>query len=105
MDRRKFLIDELNKIPGCYTPIPMGAFYTVVRLPVEDADDFCRWCLEEFSYEGQTVFMAPASGFYTTPGMGRDEVRMAYVLNKEDLRSAMTVLRHALEAYNSRAKV
>ncbi len=104
VDRRKFLIDELNKIPGCYTPIPMGAFYTVVRLPVEDADDFCRWCLEEFSYEGQTVFMAPASGFYTTPGMGRDEVRMAYVLNKEDLRSAMIVLRHALEAYNSRAK-
>lgn len=102
VERRKFLIDELNKIPGCYTPIPMGAFYTVVRLPVKDADDFCRWCLEEFSYEGQTVFMAPASGFYTTPGMGRDEVRMAYVLNKEDLRSAITVLRHALEAYNSR---
>ncbi len=69
VERRKFLIDELNKIPGCYTPIPMGAFYTVVRLPVKDADDFCRWCLEEFSYEGQTVFMAPASGFYTTPGL------------------------------------
>ena len=102
VERRKFLIDELNKIPGCYTPIPMGAFYTVVRLPVKDADDFCRWCLEEFSYEGQTVFMAPASGFYTTPGMGRDEVRMAYVLNKEDLRSAIKVLRHALEAYKSR---
>ena len=102
VDRRKFLIDDLNKIPGCYSPIPMGAFYTVVRLPVDDADKFCRWCLEEFEYEGQTVFMAPASGFYTTPGMGRDEVRMAYVLNKEDLRKAMEVLRHALEAYNSR---
>ena len=102
VDRRKFLIDELNKIPGCYSPIPMGAFYTVVRLPVDDADKFCRWCLEGFEYEGQTVFMAPASGFYTTPGMGRDEVRMAYVLNKEDLRKAMEVLRHALEAYNSR---
>ncbi|MGM9822639.1 MAG: pyridoxal phosphate-dependent aminotransferase [Muribaculaceae bacterium] len=102
VDRRKFLIDELNKIPGCYSPIPMGAFYTVVRLPVDDADKFCRWCLEEFEYEGQTVFMAPASGFYTTPGMGRDEVRMAYVLNKEDLRKAMEVLRHVLEAYNSR---
>ena len=102
VDRRKFLIDELNKIPGCYSPIPMGAFYTVVRLPVDDADKFCRWCLEEFEYEGQTVFMAPASGFYTTPGMGRDEVRMAYVLNKEDLRKAMEVLRHSLEAYNSR---
>lgn len=99
VERRKFLIDELNKIPGCYSPIPMGAFYTVARLPVEDADDFCRWCLEEFEYEGQTVFMAPASGFYTTPGLGRDEVRLAYVLEKEELRKAMEVLRHALEAY------
>ena len=77
----------------------MGAFYTVVRLPVDDADDFCRWCLEEFDYEGQTVFMAPASGFYTTPGLGRDEVRIAYVLNREELGRAMTVLEHALAAY------
>jgi len=99
VERRKFLIDELNKIPGCYSPIPMGAFYTVARLPVDDADEFCRWCLEEFEYEGQTVFMAPASGFYTTPGLGRDEVRLAYVLEKEELRKAMEVLRHALEAY------
>ncbi len=99
VERRKFLIDELNKIPGCYSPIPMGAFYTVARLPVGDADEFCRWCLEEFEYEGQTVFMAPASGFYTTPGLGRDEVRLAYVLEKEELRKAMEVLRHALEAY------
>ncbi len=99
VERRKFLIDELNKIPGCYSPIPMGAFYTVARLPVDDADEFCRWCLEEFEYEGQTVFMAPASGFYTTPGLGRDEVRLAYVLEKEELRKAMVVLRHALEAY------
>ena len=102
VERRNFLIDEINKIPGCYSPIPMGAFYTVARLPVEDADDFCRWCLEEFEYEGQTIFMAPASGFYTTRGMGRDEVRIAYVLNKDELRKAMVVLRHALEAYNSR---
>lgn len=99
VERRKFLIDELNKIPGCYSPIPMGAFYTVARLPVDDADEFCRWCLEEFEYEGQTVSMAPASGFYTTPGLGRDEVRLAYVLEKEELRKAMVVLRHALEAY------
>lgn len=99
VERRKFLIDELNKIPGCYSPIPMGAFYTVARLPVDDADEFCRWCLEEFEYEGQTVFMAPASGFYTTPGLGRDEVRLAYVLEKEELRKAMVVLCHALEAY------
>ncbi len=102
VERRKFLIDQLNKIPGCYSPIPMGAFYTVVRLPVDDADHFCRWCLEEFNYEGETVFMAPASGFYTTPGMGRDEVRMAYVLRKEELARAMLVLRKALEAYPGR---
>ncbi len=102
VERRKFLIDQLNKIPGCYSPIPMGAFYTVVRLPVDDADRFCRWCLEEFEYEGQTVFMAPASGFYTTPGMGKDEVRMAYVLKKEDLAKAMEVLAKALEAYPGR---
>lgn len=102
VERRKFLIDQLNKIPGCYSPIPMGAFYTVVRLPVDDTDHFCRWCLEEFNYEGETVFMAPASGFYTTPGMGRDEVRMAYVLRKEELARAMLVLRKALEAYPGR---
>ncbi len=102
VERRKYLIDRLNKIPGCYSPIPMGAFYTVVRLPVDDADKFCRWCLEEFEYEGETVFMAPASGFYTTPGMGHDEVRMAYVLKKEDLGRAMTVLEKALEAYPGR---
>ena len=102
VERRKFLIDRLNRIPGCYSPIPMGAFYTVARLPVDDADRFCEWCLEEFQWEGQTVFMAPASGFYTTPGMGRDEVRLAYVLNKEDLDRALTVLEHALEAYNNR---
>ena len=102
VERRIYLIDQLNKIPGCYTPIPMGAFYTVVRLPVDDADKFCEWCLRDFEYEGQTVFMAPASGFYTTPGMGKDEVRMAYVLNKDDLGRAMTVLRKALEAYPGR---
>lgn len=102
VERRKFLIDQINQIPGCYTPIPMGAFYTVVRLPVDDADEFCRWCLEEFDYEGETVFMAPASGFYTTPGMGKDQVRMAYVLKKEDLARAMLVLRKALEAYPGR---
>ncbi len=102
VDRRKLLIDEINKIPGCYSPIPMGAFYTVARLPVDDADEFCQWCLREFSYEGETVFMAPASGFYTTPGMGKDEVRLAYVLEKEELRRAMHVLGKALEAYPGR---
>jgi aspartate aminotransferase len=102
VDRRKFLIDQLNKIPGCYSPIPMGAFYTVVKLPVDNADRFCEWCLQEFEYEGQTVFMAPASGFYTTEGMGKDEVRMAYVLCKEDLAKAMKVLQEALKAYPGR---
>ncbi|MDE7346882.1 MAG: pyridoxal phosphate-dependent aminotransferase, partial [Muribaculaceae bacterium] len=95
--RRNFLVDGINKIPGCYSPIPMGAFYTVASLPVDDADKFCEWCLREFSYEGATVFMAPASGFYTTPGAGRNEVRIAYVLNREELGKALIVLEKALE--------
>ena len=102
--RRNFLVDGINKIPGCYSPIPMGAFYTVASRPVDDADKFCEWCLKEFSYEGATVFMAPASGFYTTPGAGRNEVRIAYVLNREELGKALIVLEKALEAYNSREK-
>lgn len=102
VERRKFLIDGLNRIPGCYSPIPMGAFYTVVSLPVDDADRFCEWCLSDFEYEGQTIFMAPASGFYTTEGVGRNEVRMAYVLNKEDLGKALKVLAEALKAYPGR---
>ena len=102
VERRKYLIDGLNKIPGCYSPIPMGAFYTVVSLPVDDADKFCEWCLSDFEYEGQTVFMAPASGFYTTEGVGRNEVRVAYVLNKEDLSKALKVLAEALKAYPGR---
>ena len=105
VERRKFLVDRINQIPGCYTPIPMGAFYTVVRLPVDDADEFCRWCLTDFSYDGQTVFMAPASGFYVTPGLGRDEVRMAYVLNTEELGKALSVLAKALEVYPGRKKI
>ena len=100
--RRDFLIDGLNKIPGVYSPTPMGAFYTMVRLPVENAEDFCKWCLTDFSYEGQTIMMAPGSGFYTDPSEGRDEVRMAYVLNREDLAKALEVLARALEAYNAR---
>ena len=99
--RRKCLVDGLNKIPGVYSPIPMGAFYTVAKLPVDDADKFCAWCLSDFSYEGETVMMAPASGFYSTPGLGRDEVRIAYVLKKEDLQRAIFLLEKALEAYNS----
>ena len=102
VERRKTLIDGLNRIPGVYSPIPMGAFYTVARLPVDDAEKFCIWCLNEFSYEGQTVMMAPASGFYTTPGIGINEVRIAYVLNKQDLERALIVLSKALEAYPGR---
>lgn len=97
--RRNFLIDGLNRIPGVYSPIPMGAFYTVARLPVEDADDFCKWLLSDFEYEGQTLFMAPASGFYTFPGMGRNEVRIAYVLKKEDLAIALRILEEGLRVY------
>lgn len=100
LERRNFVVDSLNRIPGVYSPIPMGAFYTIARLPVEDADDFCAWCLSDFEYEGQTVFMAPASGFYTNPELGKNEVRIAYVLKKEELQKAMTVLAKALELYN-----
>ena len=102
VERRKCLIDGLNSIPGVYSPMPMGAFYTVARLPVDDCEKFCRWCLNEFSYEGETVMMAPASGFYTTPGAGYNQVRIAYVLKKEDLQRALTILRKALEEYPGR---
>ena len=104
VERRKCLIDGLNRIPGVYSPIPMGAFYTVAKLPVDDSDKFCAWCLSDFEYEGQTVFMAPASGFYTTPGSGINEVRIAYVLKKEDLTRALFVLQKALEAYPGRTE-
>lgn len=100
--RRDILIGGLNEIPGVYAPMPMGAFYAVVKLPVGDAEEFCKWCLREFSYDGTTVFMAPAEGFYMTPGMGRNEVRMAYVLEADDLRLALRVLRRALEVYPGR---
>lgn len=104
IERRNCLIDGLNRIPGVYSPIPMGAFYTVARLPVDDSDRFCAWCLSEFSYEGETVMLAPASGFYTDPGKGRNEVRIAYVLNKHDLRRALYILGRALEAYPGRTE-
>lgn len=101
-NRRDFLIERLNKIPGVYAPNPMGAFYTVARLPIDDADKFCAWCLSDFSYNNETVFLAPASGFYVTPVLGKDEVRLAYVLNREDLSKALTVLEKALETYNNK---
>lgn len=101
LQRRNFLIDGLNRIPGVYSPTPMGAFYTMVKLPVDDAEKFCKWCLTDFSYEGQTVMMAPGAGFYTDPEDGKREVRVAYVLNKDDLAKALAVLQKALEAYNA----
>ena len=108
--RRDFFIEGLNRIPGVFSPMPMGAFYTVASLPVEDAEDFCRWCLTDFRYKdegtpegftGETVMMAPAAGFYRTEGLGKNQVRMAYVLRKEDLARALLVLEKALEAYKS----
>lgn len=100
--RRDFMLSELNSIPGVYAPIPMGAFYAVASLPVDDAEHFCRWCLEEFSYNGNTIFMAPAAGFYITPGKGRNQVRLAYVLEIPRLKVAMETLRMALETYKNR---
>ena len=105
VERRKYLIDGLNRIPGVYSPIPMGAFYTVARLPIDDSDKFCAWLLSDFEYEGQTVMMAPASGFYTMNNVGRNEVRLAYVLKKEDLAKALFVLRKALEVYPGRTTI
>ncbi len=97
--RRNTIVSALNDIEGVYCPMPKGAFYSLVRLPVDDTERFARWLLEEFQYEGQTVMVAPASGFYATPGLGRDEVRIAYVLNCEDLLAAVRCLREALKVY------
>jgi aspartate aminotransferase len=100
--RRNYMVDALNKIPGVYCPKPKGAFYTVVKLPVDDADKFAQWLLEDFEYKNQTVMVAPASGFYSTPGSGRNEVRIAYVLKIDDLKNAMEVLAEALKVYPGR---
>lgn len=102
LERRNCLVEGLNKIPGVFCPMPMGAFYAMVSLPVDDSEEFCRWCLADFNYEGETVMASPANGFYITPGAGKNQVRMAYVLKKEDLERAVVVLGKALEAYNKR---
>lgn len=104
VERRKCLIDGLNRIPGVYSPIPMGAFYTVAQLPVDDAEKFCAWCLTDFCYEGETIMMAPGAGFYTTPELGRKQVRVAYVLQKQDLQRALFLLERALEQYNAQTR-
>jgi aspartate aminotransferase len=100
--RRNFMVEALNKIQGVYCPKPKGAFYTVVKLPVDDADTFAQWLLEEFEYNNQTVMVAPASGFYSTPGSGKNEVRIAYVLKIDDLKNAMETLAEALKVYPGR---
>jgi len=100
--RRNFMVDALSKMEGVVCPMPKGAFYTIVKLPVDSSEKFCEWILSEFEYKNQTVMMAPASGFYSTPGIGYNEVRIAYVLKIDDLRNAMITLEHALMAYPGR---
>ena len=97
--RRNIMVDGLNSIPGVFCPKPKGAFYCVARFPVDDAEKFCQWLLESFSFEGQTVMMAPANGFYSTTGAGKNEARIAYVLNQDALRNAVECLRVALDQY------
>lgn len=99
--RRKVLVEGLNSIPGVVASVPSGAFYAIAKLPVDDADKFCAWCLSDFEYEGETVMMAPASGFYFTQGAGRSEVRLAYVLEEKSLERAVFLLSKALEKYRA----
>lgn len=102
ISRRNLVIEELNKIPGVFAPLPKGAFYSVISLPIDDADIFCQWLLEDFEFEKQTVMLAPATGFYATPGLGKNEARIAYVLKKEDLKNAVRCLEEALKVYPGR---
>jgi aspartate aminotransferase len=102
VERRNIMVDGLNKIPGVFCPKPSGAFYCVAKFPVDDAEKFCQWLLEDFSFEGQTVMMAPANGFYSTKGLGQQEARIAYVLNQDALRSAVKCLEEALKVYPGR---
>lgn len=102
--RRNSVLEAINKIPGCFCPTPKGAFYAVARLPIDDSDIFCKWLLEEFSYEGQTVMLAPATGFYSVKGKGKDEVRISYCLKVSDLQAAMKCLEEALKVYPGRKK-
>jgi aspartate aminotransferase len=102
VERRNIMVNGLNAIPGVYCPMPRGAFYCVAKFPVDDAEKFCQWLLEEFEFNGETVMMAPANGFYSTPGLGRQEARIAYVLNKESLQKAVICLEEALKVYPGR---
>jgi aspartate aminotransferase len=100
--RRDIVVEAINKIPGCFCPKPKGAFYAVARLPIDDSDKFCQWLLEDFEYNNQTVMLAPATGFYSTKGLGKNEVRISYVLKVEDLKAAMICLEEALKVYPGR---
>lgn len=100
--RRNYLVEALNAIPGVWCPLPKGAFYAIARLPIDDSDRFCQWLLESFDHNGQTVMLAPATGFYATPGLGKDEVRIAYVLKYENLVKALDCLKEALLQYPGR---
>ena len=100
--RRDVLVDGLNKIDGVTCPKPQGAFYCIAQLPIDDSDAFCQWMLEKFEYNNQTVMMAPATGFYATPGLGKNQVRLAYVLNIESLQNAVKCLEEALKVYPGR---
>lgn len=97
--RRNIVVDSINKIPGCFCPNPSGAFYAVAKLPIDDSDKYCQWLLESFSYEGQTVMFAPATGFYSTPGSGKNEIRISYVLNTDSLKKSMKCLEESLKVY------
>lgn len=102
VERRNILVDGLNQIDGVDCPKPKGAFYCIAKLPIDSADKFCQWLLESFEYENQTVMMAPASGFYATKGLGKNEVRIAYVLNKDSLRRSVKIIEEALKVYPGR---
>lgn len=102
ISRRDLLVSRLNQMEGVYCPNPGGAFYAIARLPIDDCDRFCQWLLEEFSYKGQTLMLAPATGFYVTPGLGTDQVRLAYVINKDSINQAMDCLGQALKVYPGR---
>ncbi len=102
LSRRNLMVRRLNEMPGVFCPNPGGAFYAIAKLPIDDSDKFCQWLLEEFSYNKQTVMLAPATGFYSTPGLGKNEVRLAYVLNLDALQAAMDCLEKALEVYPGR---
>lgn len=105
VERRNIMVDGLNSIPGVFCPKPSGAFYCVAKFPVDDAEKFCQWLLEDFEFEGQTVMMAPANGFYATKGAGQKEARIAYVLNQDSLRNAVICLREALKVYPGRTEI